>query len=1016
MTTSSKLVSRRFGFGLARPILWASLTAAIVVLFTLGTALAADAPVATVPVGTSPAVVAVDPLTHNVFIGNYYGDSVSVIDGVTRSSVATISMPTGGSIAVPIAAVVDVLSGKAYVGNFWSNYVSVIDASTLSVVATIPAPYSHASGVRALAVDPSGTIPKVYAAILGKDIVSVIDGSTDKIVKNIPVGRSPRAIAVFDGGSRRRVYVANRYSDNVSIIDGNTDSVIATAPTGVGPKVIAVDPDRGYAYVTSPADDTVTVIDDSDQGAATISVGDNPIGVAVDPAGRRVFVANYASNSVSVIDADTLSVVATVATGVQPMAIAVDRSSRKVYVSCYGSSSVTMIDSSLAATSIATGYRPYALGVDESLASHQVYSANWGANNVTVIDPVAGNAGPVNVTIDPMSGDTTSSTSPVFSGSASSSRTPMHSDIVAVLYRTDSDQTWHRAQIIDGAGTPSVIWRATPIGSLSEETHTIEVAAMDQALAVSSSSDQGAGGESAALGGGVTYAFTVAAATPANHDWYVDASAGSDANQGTSQASAFRSVTRGTLAAAPGDTVHVAAGIYGTASTGEVFPLHMIDGVLQGAASGSVTILGNGVDPVIQAIGIGASAKIDGFTITGGSPGVDASGSALTISNNIISGNAGGVSGGGIHSLSGNVRIINNAIRGNTAAYGAGVEIEDADTSLIESNTIENNVATQAGGGIDVYLDADPTIAHNIIRDNSANMGGGITSESGSLPRVTETVIEGNSAAPTGGGKGGAIACFSGSVILENCLITGNNSSDYAISGINSAATKIINCTIADNGPAGIGGFSTSWPFAVEVRNSILRNSGAEIDPGTVATISYSDVEGGFTGVGNIDVDPQFVDSAADYHLTAASGCIDAGAIESSITSDLDGRPRPVGVGWDMGAYEAAAGSPADTTPPTVSIMVPADGAVVSGQVWLGAGAGDSDSGISRVEFRADGALFYTAGAGYMYISSWDSVGAASGPHTIELTAYDNAGNSASTSITVFILDTASPAAGGSGM
>ena len=170
----------------------------------------------------------------------------------------------------------------------------------------------------------------MYAAIFGKNIVSVIDGSTDAVVKNIPVGNSPRAIAVFASGSHRRVYVANRYSNNVSIIDGNTDSVVATVPTGASPKVIAVDPNRGFAYVTSTASDTVTVIDDSDQVVATIPVGDNPIGVAVDPAGRRVFVANYASNSVSVIDADTLSVVATVATGVQPMAIAVDRSSRKV--------------------------------------------------------------------------------------------------------------------------------------------------------------------------------------------------------------------------------------------------------------------------------------------------------------------------------------------------------------------------------------------------------------------------------------------------------------------------------------------------------------------------------------------------------------------------------------------------------------------------------------------------------------------------------------------------------------
>jgi hypothetical protein len=111
-----------------------------------------------------------------------------------------------------------------------------------------------------------------------------------------------------------------------------------------------------------------------------------------------------------------------------------------------------------------------------------------------------------------------------------------------------------------------------------------------------------------------------------------------------------------------------------------------------------------------------------------------------------------------------------------------------------------------------------------------------------------------------------------------------------------------------------------------------------------------------------------------------------------------------------MGAYESTTVRVVDTTPPTVSIMVPTDGTVVSGVVWFGAGAGDvGGSGISRVEFRADGNLFYTAWGGYMYIADWDSSGAAPGPHVIEVTAFDVAGNSASASITVVTLDTVAP-------
>jgi YVTN family beta-propeller protein len=485
----------------------------LAILVSVPAALAADVPVATVAVGVDPVAIAVDPVSHNVFVANYGGDSVTVIDGVSRTAIATVPMPTGGSAAFPIAAVVDALSGKVYVGTFYSNRVSVIEGSDLSIVATIAMPYSHASGVRALAIDPSGATPKVYAAIFGKSTVTVIDGSTDTIIKNITVGSAPRALAVFGSGSRRRVYVANRYSDNVSVIDGATDSVVATVPTGIAPKVIAVDPDRGFVYVTSPTSDNVTVIDDNDVATATIAVGDNPIGVAVDSVGRRVFVANYYGNSVSVIDADTLSVVATVPTGAQPYSVAVDQSSRKAYVSCYASSSVTVIDSALAATSVAVGDRPYALGIDEGLASHQVYAGNWGGDSVTIIDPPGGDSGPVTVAIDPLPGDATRETSVVFTGTAASTREPYASAIVAVFYRVDGEQAWRRAEIVEGAGTPSVSWRAAP-GALGLGSHTVEVAAMDQALAASNSSDQGAGGASAALGGGTAYGLVIDRTAP----------------------------------------------------------------------------------------------------------------------------------------------------------------------------------------------------------------------------------------------------------------------------------------------------------------------------------------------------------------------------------------------------------------------------------------------------------------------------------------------------------------------
>lgn len=53
-----------------------------------------------------------------------------------------------------------------------------------------------------------------------------------------------------------------------------------------------------------------------------------------------------------------------------------------------------------------------------------------------------------------------------------------------------------------------------------------------------------------------------------------------------------------------------------------------------------------------------------------------------------------------------------------------------------------------------------------------------------------------------------------------------------------------------------------------------------------------------------VNVDPRFVDAAADdYHLLADSPAIDAG-LDMGVTTDLEGTLRPQGSGYDIGAYE----------------------------------------------------------------------------------------------------------------
>ena len=265
------------------------------------------------------------------------------------------------------------------------------------------------------------------------------------------------------------------------------------------------------------------------------------------------------------------------------------------------------------------------------------------------------------------------------------------------------------------------------------------------------------------------------------------------------------------------------------------------------------------------------------------------------------------------------------AIDGSQSGSVATFENGETATSVLEGFTLTNGSGTyNCGGGI--YCDSSsPTIKSCAISGNAvSDYGGGIHCISSS-PTITGCRISGNTADYYGGG----VYSDSSSPTITNCTVSGNTA--VLGGGVfcdSSSSPTITNCTLTGNSASTAGGgiYSTSTSSPA-ITNCILWGDYAAANPEIYVsspkapTVTYSDVQGGWTGTGNINSDPLFEDPGSwddagtpadpsddfwvegDYHLTAGSPCIDAGTTVS-IATDIDGDARPQGAAYDMGADE----------------------------------------------------------------------------------------------------------------
>ena len=241
----------------------------------------------------------------------------------------------------------------------------------------------------------------------------------------------------------------------------------------------------------------------------------------------------------------------------------------------------------------------------------------------------------------------------------------------------------------------------------------------------------------------------------------------------------------------------------------------------------------------------------------------------------------------------------------NSAESGGAIWVSGAGLSVTDSLFKENTSSDSGGGAIVISQSASSVFLRNVRfeRNASAGSGGAVYSGTSNLQLSNCTFLQNTSA-----DSGGAIYSGSGNLQLSNCTFLQNTtlSEGGAISSIRSS-TALNNCSFWGNS-ALIGGavYHTGLMFRA-VNADFWQNGSSPIQTlqSSSVSVTYSSVEGGFVGEGNIEAMPRYRDpGAGDFRPLPDSPLIDAGTFVEGLTEDYRGFPRPVGAGFDIGVAE----------------------------------------------------------------------------------------------------------------
>lgn len=274
---------------------------------------------------------------------------------------------------------------------------------------------------------------------------------------------------------------------------------------------------------------------------------------------------------------------------------------------------------------------------------------------------------------------------------------------------------------------------------------------------------------------------------------------------------------------------------------------------------------------------------------------------AVTLVDVQVQGNSAGQRGGGI-AAHGEVEVTASLVIDNVVGLdGGGIYLADGASGVARDSAVRRNQAqTGVGGGLAVAGDATLDLSYASVTENQAGLYGGGLATLGSVA-ATNATVSGNVA----GQRGGGVWVGPGGTVTVGFATLASNSASYGAAIYNDSGAVTVGGVLIAGSPGG-GNCGGIAPVS----------AGGNLEDGDSCLL---DGEGDL-----VDVDPLLQPLQSEsgsvtlFHpLGAGSPALDRAPDSECPEDDQRHRPRPVGDGCDIGAYELQSVQPDPTPEPS---------------------------------------------------------------------------------------------------